>query len=64
VEEMNSSRFITQLGVVFVVLSAACGIIDDIQQKKGFMSFGASLALPLGVLAILWASRSKPDKPK
>jgi hypothetical protein len=56
-EEMKTQNTITRLGVIFVILSAACGIVDDIQQKKGFMSFGASVALPLGILAILWSSR-------
>ncbi len=61
---MKTQNTITRLGVIFVILSAACDIVDDIQQKKGFMSFGASVkALPLGILAILWSSRLKPDKP-
>jgi hypothetical protein len=60
-EEMNTRNIIVGLGVVFVVLSVVCGIIDDIQQKKGFIGFCASLALPLGILAILWASRGKPN---
>jgi hypothetical protein len=58
---MKTRNFIIGLGVVFVMLSIACGIIDDIQQKKGFISFCASAALPLGILVILWASRTKPN---
>jgi len=61
---MNTRNFIVGLGVVFVILSVVCGIIDDIHQKKGFVGFCASLALPLGILAILWASRGKPKKPR
>jgi hypothetical protein len=60
---MKTRNFIVSLGVVFVMLSVVCGIVDDIQQKKGFISFCASVALPLGTLVILWASRAKPNNP-
>jgi hypothetical protein len=57
---MKNRKFIIRLGVAFVILSVACGIIDDIQQKKGLYQFCASVALPLGTLVILWAIRSEP----
>ena len=62
-EKMKTRNSIVAIGVVFVMLSVVCGIIDDIQQKKGFISFCASVALPLGILVILWASREKPNHP-
>jgi hypothetical protein len=60
-EEMKTRNVIAGLGVVFVILSVVCGIIDDIQQKKGLVTFCASVALPLGTLVILWASTAKPN---
>jgi hypothetical protein len=58
---MNTRNSIVGLGVVFVMLSVVCGIIDDIHKKRGFISSCASVALPLGILAILWAGRGKPN---
>jgi hypothetical protein len=60
---MKKSSSITRLGVVFVILSVACGLIDDIQQKKGICQFCASVALPLGTLVILWVSRPVMNNP-
>jgi hypothetical protein len=63
-EEMKTHNVIVGLGVVFAILSIACSIIYDIQQKKGFISVCASVALPLGILAILailWASRARSN---
>ena len=61
---MKKSSSITRLGVVFVILSVACGLIDDIQQKKaGIRQFCASVALPLGTLVILWVSRPVVNNP-
>jgi len=63
-EEMNTRNSIVWVGVVFAMLSVVCSIIADIHQKKGFISFCASLALPLVILAILsmlWTSRGKAN---
>jgi hypothetical protein len=51
------------VGMLFVILSTTCSIIDGIQQKKGIVNFAGSLALPLGVLAILLGCRSKAASP-
>jgi len=63
-EEMKTRNSIMGVAVVFAILSIACEIIADIHQKKGFISFCGSMALPLvilTILAILWASRAKSN---
>ena len=55
----DAMKFVGSMAAMFV----ASAFIDDIQQKKGFISFCASVALSLGILVILWASRAKPNNP-
>jgi hypothetical protein len=68
-EEMNTRNSIVGVAVVFALLSIACEIIYDIQQKKGFISFCGSVAQTLGLLgllgllAMLWTGREKPNNP-
>jgi hypothetical protein len=60
-QKMKYRKYVIGGATVLIMFSIASRIFEGIQQKKGFYGIFESLILPVGILAVLWASVSKPN---
>lgn len=58
---MKYRKYVIGGAIALIIFSIATRIVDGIQQKKGFYGIFESLVLPIGILAALWASVSRPN---